>query len=299
MNKTVTLPLVVCVAVTVIFSGHYLAAKIVLVEVPALSLAAARGVVGGLLLMVVFWSRVAAAISAKKVVILAGVAALGFCLNQLFLLAGLNRSTPADAALVSSTIPITASLLAVVAGIDRPDPRRLAGIGLGLVVIGWYLMHLFSVDLVAHAQGNLLVFANVLFFSLALLIVKKYLNETPAEVVATGMLLLGGSGMLVAGGSLTPVITFAMRGSTSFALILFETVITTAVAYTLNLWALRRLSIATTTVFNYLQPPTTALLTWTFLGNVPSAALIVAFGGVGISCLLVLSAEQGQNSLRP
>ena len=74
--------------------------------------------------------------------------------------------------------------------------------------------------------------------------------------------------MLVAGGSLTPVITFAMRGFSQFALILFETLITTAVAYTLNLWALRRLSVATTTVFNYLQPPTTALMAWFFFGDV-------------------------------
>lgn len=292
MNKAVTLPLLACVAVSVIFSGHYLAAKIVLAEVPALSLASARGLIGGILLMVVFWSRVTASISARKVLILSGVAALGFCLNQLFLLAGLSLSTPADAAVISSTIPITASLLAVVAGIDRPLLRRLVGITFGLVVICWYLLHLYSVDLAAHAQGNLLVFTNVFFFSLALLIVKKFLNETPAEVVATGMLLLGGTGMLVAGGSLTPVITFAMSGSSQFALILFETLITTAVAYTLNLWALRRLSIATTTVFNYLQPPTTALLAWFFFGDVPSGALVVAFGGVAISCLLVLSAER-------
>lgn len=143
-----------------------------------------------------------------------------------------------------------ASLLAVFLRIDSIDKRRFLGVGIGLITICWYLLHLFVVDLTAHAHGNLLVFANVFLFCGALIIVKKYLKEVPAEVVATGMLLLGGIGLLVAGGQPLEPVFYAERDANSLAIVLFEVIVTTAVAYTLNLWVLKRVSIATTTVFN-------------------------------------------------
>ncbi len=292
MTKPIFLPLLASVFVTLIFSGHYLAAKEFLTIVPALSLAAARGIVGGLVLLAVFWPRVKAHIAPTKIIALCAVAAVGFCCNQLLLLAGLQRTTPADAALISSTIPIIASLLAVFLRIDSLDKRRLLGVGLGLITICWYLLHLFVVDLTAHAHGNLLVFANVFLFCGALIIVKKYLKDVPAEVIATGMLLFGGIELLAAGGDLSDLVSYAERDTNSLAMVLFEVIITTAVAYTLNLWVLQRLSVATTTVFNYLQPPFTAILAWVFLGSQPTWALALAFAGIVIACSLVLSAER-------
>ena len=292
MSKPILLPLIASVFVTLIFSGHYLAAKEILATVPALSLAAARGIVGGLVLLAVFWPRIKTHIAPAKIVALCAVAAVGFCCNQLLLLAGLQRTTPADAALISATIPIVASLLAVFLRIDRLDKRRLMGVGLGLITICWYLLHLFVVDLTAHAYGNLLVFANVFLFCGALVIVKKHLRDVPAEVVATGMLLFGGIGLLAAGGNPSDLMTYAEKDTTSVLMVLFEVIVTTAVAYTLNLWVLQRLSVATTTVFNYLQPPFTAILAWIFVGSEPTWALALAFAGIVLACSLVLSAER-------
>jgi drug/metabolite transporter (DMT)-like permease len=292
VTKPIFLPLLVSVFVTLVFSGHYLAAKEILTTVPALSLAAARGIVGGLVLLVIFWPPIKAHIAPTKILALCTVAAVGFCCNQLLLLAGLQKTTPADAALISSTIPIVASILAVFLRIDSIDKRRFLGIVIGLLTICWYLLHLFVVDLTAHAHGNLLVFANVFLFCGALVIVKKFLKEVPAEVVATGMLLLGGIGLLAAGGQPLDLVSFARKDANSFAIIFFEVIVTTAIAYTLNLWVLKRLSIATTTVFNYLQPPFTAILAWAFLGSEPTWALALAFLGITIACTLVLSAEQ-------
>lgn len=287
-----TRALLASLMVSAIFSGHYLAAKVVLESIPAPSLAAARGLVGGIVLAVMFRKKLVQQFNSRRLFVLASVAALGFCGNQLLLFEGLARTTPTDAALISSVIPIVATLLAMAVGIDRVNPWRICGTGLGMSIVLWYLLRQQSVDLGQHAFGNALIFANVVCFCTALLLIKRFLHDLPSAAIATSMLTLGGAGLWLCGGDLGPVLEYSMSSSNAAALIIFETFVTTAVAYTLNLWALKQLSVATSTVFNYLQPPFTAVLAWIFLDQEPTAALGLAFFGIVLACVLVTMAER-------
>lgn len=291
MQTSVRLAFGAAFVVALIFAGHYLVAKVVLQAVPPLSLAASRGLAGGLALLIVFQAQVRAHLSRRRILILVAVAALGFCCNQLLLLGGLARTTPADAALVSSTIPMMATALAVVTGVDRLSWRRLSGVLLGFAVVGWYLFQLDAVDLGGHVVGNLMILANVACFCLALIVVKRFLADVPPEVITTMMLLLGGFGLWLVGGGVEPVAAYAISSIEGMCLMVFELLITTALGYTLNLWVLKRLSVAATTVFNYLQLPMTASIGWFLWNDEPSEALLFAFAGVLFACLLVTSRE--------
>lgn len=286
-------PYAASLVVAVIFAAHYLAARHVLQFIDPVALAASRGLVGGGILALMFWRSLARHLTARRVALLSLVAALGFCGNQLLFLAGLARTTPADAAMVSVTIPVISALLGIAFKLEPFRPRTIAGAALGLVVIMVYLARLHALALHEHALGNLLVLANVLAFCGALVLVKLFAAEIPAEVVTGTMLLVGGAGLAIAAGSkLEGVWTYTRSSPEAGAIMAFETVVTTVVGYGLNLWALKRLSLAATTVFNYLQTPLAALGAWLAFGLVPGPALGLAFLGVAAACALVVTAER-------
>jgi drug/metabolite transporter (DMT)-like permease len=278
----------VSVGVALIFSGHYVAAKSVLATVSAEALAAGRGLVGGLILLLLFHWRLFREMTWRKLLILAALAGLGFFANQLLLFAGLKLTTPANAALISALIPVVATTPAMLTGIETATRRKLFGSLTGFTVIALYLGWQHEIDLTAHATGNLFVFANVVCFCLAIALLKRFLKDVAPEAVATGMLLFGGVALTVYGGDWSQLVNYARQGWQETLIMIFEVAVTTAVAYTANLWALKRLSVAETTVFNYLQTPLTVLLAWLFVGTLPTIALIFAFAGVLSACWLVL-----------
>lgn len=281
-----------------IFSGHYLVAPRVLAEVPALSLAAARGLAGGVVLLVLFHRRIALQASALKsrphlALALAGAAAFGFCCNQLLLFAGLQRTTPSDAALISTLIPVTAALVAALFQLERWNGLRIGGIILGFSATAGYLLTLGSDSLTEERFiGNLLVLSNVFCFCTAILIIKRFLASANAEAVATCMLLLGGAGLWAFGGALQPIAAYASASPTNLAIVIFELWVTTAAGYTLNFWALKRLSVAATTVFNYLQLPVTAVMTYFILGYAPENELYPAAAMIIVACILVFQGDR-------
>lgn len=283
---------VAALVATCIFSAHYVVAKIVLESLTAPELASTRGAVGGLVLALVYRKKLQEHLTLKWLPVLAGIGGLGFCANQLLLFQGLARTTPANAAFLSSMIPIVSTVLAMATGVEAWSPKRLAGVALGVGAVGWYLFRLGSLELEGHLAGNLLVLGNVLCFSLALLLIRKFCSSLPPEVVTSTMLILGGAGLWLYGGNTERVAAFALSSPNSLALLVFEAVVTTAIAYSLNVFSLQRLNVASTTVFNYLQIPLTAGISWAVFGAAPPWELGVAFGGILVACMLVLSENQ-------
>ena len=76
--------LLYCLITTLIFSFHFFAAKLVLKEVPPLIFAASRGILGGLILFVIFRKDIIKYLNWKNLKDLSIIAFLGFFINQIF-----------------------------------------------------------------------------------------------------------------------------------------------------------------------------------------------------------------------
>lgn len=80
---------------------------------------------------------------------------------------------------------------------------------------------------------------------------------------------------------------FTRPGWQGWLALLYLSGLTSGVAFSLWYWALKRMETSQVAIFTNLQPPMTAVLAWIFLGNVPTALIVV--GGLlviaGVSIL--------------
>ncbi len=87
-----------CALMTLIFSAHYLVARVILQTVTPLALGAGRGLVGGLVLALIFRRSLAAAVKKGLPPVLLLIAPLRFGLNQILLFQGTSSTWPPFAA---------------------------------------------------------------------------------------------------------------------------------------------------------------------------------------------------------
>lgn len=279
---------------TCIFSAHYLVAKIVLREgVDPLAFAGVRGVVGGLCLLALYYPIV---IPSTTRFVLRGVfliSLFGYCINMIFFMQGLSKTTATNVALISNTIPLVSSGMAILLGMESISLRKGVGLATGFLGLAGYLAYQYQLDLGEHLHGNLFVFINVLLVCIGLVLTKKILKGVPPETVTTWMLLLGGAMLITLSAPQVPdLIHYSIWSPRNFGLMVYECAISTAIVYLLNFKALQHLNLSTTTVFIYLQTPITALFTFFFLGASPSLAMLPTFLLVVISSWAVITARK-------
>jgi drug/metabolite transporter (DMT)-like permease len=201
-------------------------------------------------------------------------AMLGVALNQGLFLVGLSRSTPMNAGLVMSLIPVFTFGIAALARQERFAVTRALGIVIALVGIVPLLTADGLSGLGAYGVGNLLMVANALCYSGFLVLTKVLTRRYPTLVIAAWAyvfsmiavpFLFYGQGFLPA--------PWATAAWWSLAYIL---VIPTVLAYLLNLFALARVRASTVAVYVYAQPIISGLASWLVFGEQPTAAMLVA-----------------------
>lgn len=274
-----------CFSYTLIFAVHYLVAKEVLESIDVWTLSWIRGWVGGALLAIVFWSKFKTNFSWSLLLTMSGLAVLGFGLNQILFLEGLKHSTASQAALISNTIPIVSILLSLLFGLEPFRIQRFFGILVPFLGISGLFYYQHSLDLKAGLYGNLLMFSSVFCLSTFFVLAKKFLQDKPAEVTTPLLLLLGGTIFaFTAGFEIRPALIYVSESWTHGAMILFEVVVSTSLAYYLNFLALRLLPVSSIVIFAFLQMPLTAILGFFVFGTSPSLGdfIVLAFLFFGI-----------------
>lgn len=280
---------------SILFALHYVAAKSLLAHPVPVGLAALRGLVGGALLLALAARRhgLPRRIAPAALGSVAVAALFGFFINQLCFMAGLARSSPAEAALISNTIPLASTAIAAAAGIDPATRRAWLGLGLGFAAIAVHFALELRVGASEHLVGNLLLLANVVAFSVSFVVQRRTLASLPAESLAGGMLFLGGAALLALGGSQAVTLVKLAAADAGIALVLaYEIVVSTAVAWLLNVHALSRLSVSRTSVFVYAQLPFTALATAAIGGPWPALELWLVAAAVFAAVAIVVRSRQ-------
>lgn len=206
---------------------------------------------------------------------IAGCAALGIWGNQALFLSGLARTTATNATVLVATIPVFTALASMLLRREPVRARVLGGIAISFAGIV-YLVGLDAIDLGGeHFIGDLLVTANAVAYSFYLVLIRDYASRHGGLPVVTWGFCVGtiyalplGIPQLAASAASVPTETWW--------LVLYAVLVPTIFTYLANAWALRFASSSTVAIWIFLQPTIAALLAWRYLGEEPSARLIVS-----------------------
>jgi drug/metabolite transporter (DMT)-like permease len=288
------------VLVQVFFGLHYLAAKVVLTEIPPRLWALIRVGCGALVLFLLV--RVAGKrlpSDGKTLAKLAFCALFGVVINQICFVEGLSRTTPIHSSIINTTIPVGTLIFAVLLGRERASTRKILSLAVAiagvLLVIRPQASDLAEVRLV----GDLLTLINAMSFSLFLVISKRLLSRVDSLAATTVLLGFGTLGMLVPGLSAGAGFEIGRVSPTTWGLGALIVVFPTALAYLLNFWSLARLDSSVVAFFIYLQPLIATSLSVLLLGEKLHGATIAGAGLIFGAVYLALASRQDRLASTP
>jgi len=282
-------PYLVLLLVQLLFGTLPILGKLAMLEMPPMTLAAARGLLGALLLTLA--DRVVSGPPSRPAPgerrEAAVLALFGVVANQILFIAGLARTTATHATLLVATVPIFTILAGLVTGRERPSARRLLAVP---VAFGGILFLLEPSGLSFHGGtfvGDLLVTLNSAAYAYFLIRARDVLLRRPALSFVAQTFRYGAVPIaLVALPGLLRFRPTELSGRTAFALA-GVVLLGTVGAYVLNAWALARTSAATTAFFIFVQPLFAGALAFAVLDEKPSprlfGAALLIFAGVALA----------------
>ena len=242
------------IAVQAIFGVHYIAAKVLLAEVPPPAWAVFRLGSATLLFAGVYLARGGGAIPWREHGRLAVLALFGVVVNQICFVEGLSRTTPAHSSLINTTIPVATLLFAVLMG--REPLRRSSAAGIFLALAGVLVLVRVD-DLELRAEwfvGDLLTLVNACSFAFFLVISRPVIRRLGSMRATAYLLAWGTLGVAAYGGADAAALPASVWTPKLLALGAYIVVFPTVIAYFLNYWALGRVESSIVALFVYLQP---------------------------------------------
>ncbi|MEI6455404.1 MAG: DMT family transporter [bacterium] len=214
----------------------------------------------------------------RDLIMLAICGMFGFALNQALFYEGLNITSPVDASLIHVLNPILVLIFASLIIGEKVTWKKATGIALGalgaLVLVLYGKVATFDSH---HVFGNILIFANMVFYALYLVLIKPLVGKYHTTTILKWVSFFGF--LFVLPFSIRPAlqINFGAIGFTSWLGIFYIIVLNTFVAYLLINFALKRVSPSMVSYYSYLQP-------------VIASAMSVTIGQGGITIPKILAA---------
>ena len=191
----------------------------------------------------------------KDLLKIAMCAFFGVALNQILFFEGLNLTSPIDASIIITVIPITVLVFAHFIIKEKITFYKLVGILIGAT--GAIILILSSGKLSFHSgtfTGNLLVLINASSYGLYLVLIKPLMEKYNPFTIMKWLFLFG---FII----ITPFCFNIFRNSDFTTIpmniwwaILFVVFATTAIAYFMNNYSLKTVSPTITGIYIYLQP---------------------------------------------
>ncbi len=249
------------------FGGFHVVAKAVLGQVHPMALAGLRVLVAAPLLLGLAWRFDRVLPRRRDLPWLALLGLLGVFANQILFILGLRWTTATNAGLLMPSIPVFATGVAILAGVERPEWRRLAGIGLavaGAVVMLDPTRFQLGDRLLT---GNLMILANCLSYATFLVVMRPVLRRLPVITVIAWSFLFGGLGVVTVS---WPWVASLPAGELSPAVwlgLLYIVLVPTTLNYLINTWAVARSTPSLVAAYTTLQPLAAGTLAALFLGE--------------------------------
>lgn len=292
-------------SVSAIYGFFYIAVKLLLKEISQSELVLMRFVLTALIVGLIEWiwfkTRFNNATEALKVAFLG---LLGVFAVQTLIVYGVKMTTAFHSALIMSTIPIWTLLFSLLSGREQFHPRKISGILLAFAGVAFLItestwLHAAARVGVSTSQnlpptcmlGDALILCAAFAFSWFLLgtqtLLKQYNSYSLMSycyIVSAIAFLLVFLAQEVTGEApqgFAYVTTLSWQG---WGLMLYIVFFASIVSYTLNNYALRRVSPSVVSVYTFLQPVLSAVFGFTVLNEPFNPAMVLAaivtFSGV-------------------
>lgn len=282
---------------TLIAAGTFVIAKHALAAFRPFELAGLRMIGAAILMAVVAASRHHGPLPVARpgMLELLLLGAIGVAVNQLCFLAGLARSTPTHAALLYALTPAFVHVLAVATGDEPASPRRVAGILVALAGAAIVILRGSALSAMGTLRGDLLILVGVLAWATYSVRARRPVRVLGAVRFTAATL---GAGALSSLPFVAPSILRLEPSAVPIGAWLglgFLIVFTSGLAYALWTWALRGLEATQVAIFANAQPVVTAVLSFLFLGEPLTLALVaggfLVLAGVGWTQIAENAAE--------
>jgi drug/metabolite transporter (DMT)-like permease len=209
--------------------------------------------------MLVFWLFqrlfVPEKVQRKDLVMLAICGMFGFALNQALFYEGLNLSTPVDASLIHVLNPILVMVFASLIIGEKVTWKKAGGIALGASGVLILVLSGRNVSFDGnHAWGNVLIFLNMVFYALYLVLIKPLVGKYHTTTILKWVSFFGF--LFIFPFSVKPAleINFTAIRFMEWLGIVYIILLNTFVAYLLINFALKTLTTTTVSYYSYLQP---------------------------------------------
>lgn len=179
---------------------------------------------------------------------------LGVATNQLLFFHGLNLTSPIDASIIITSIPVMVLFFSALILKEKITTFKLIGLivgGTGAVILIWYGK---SSGGTSSLLGNVFVFVNACSYALYLVLVKPLMAKYNSITVISWVFLFGFFFMFPFGVSDFLATDFSAFDLNTYLAVGFVVVFTTFFAYLFNIYALNYVSPSVNGSYVYLQP---------------------------------------------
>ena len=257
-------------SVAIIYAVNYYIMKGVLQEVTPFALLAVRVCSGLLFFGLIAFGKWRFAREDWLRLVACGL--FGVAINQTFFIWGLSKTTPVNGGVIMTLTPVLVLLIARVMGQERLTWLRVLGM---MIAFGGAVLLSLRGGKVAFGSesvmGDIMIFINAASFAFYLVLVKPLATKYKPFPLFSALFAVGSLIAIPVGGPAMIAVSWSTLPLTILLGVLYIIVFTTIFAYTLNVWALRKVPSSQVGVYIYLQPMLVAMLSPWFL-SIPLTA---------------------------
>ena len=215
---------------------------------------------------------------------------LGVAANQLLFFHGLNLTSPIDASIIITAIPIVAVIFGAILLKEKITKNKLLGITIGGIGAVLIIAYGNQSDGTSSLLGNVFVFINAFSYGLYLVLVKPLMKKYNSITIISWVFLFGFLCMFPFGIQEITTTDFSAFTMQTYTAITFVIVGTTFFAYLFNTYALKYVSPAVSGSYTYLQPAVSFMMVSIYTYMLDSSAYTQDINPVKIaSCFLVIA----------
>jgi drug/metabolite transporter (DMT)-like permease len=215
---------------------------------------------------------------------------LGVAINQMFFFHGLNLTSPIDASIIITAIPVMVLIFSALFLNEKITTNKAIGItigGLGAFLLIWYGKKSGGTSSVL---GNLFVFINACSYALYLVVAKPLMKKYNPITVISWVFLFGLIFVFPMGLPDFLNTNFAEFTVNTYLTVAFVVFATTFLAYLFNIYALSYVSPAINGSYIYLQPVVSFIMVIIYAYLLGATQYKQDINGIKIiSCLLVIA----------
>lgn len=179
---------------------------------------------------------------------------LGIAINQLLYFHGLNLTSPIDASIIITAVPVMVLVFSFFLLNEKVTSQKLLGVligGIGAFLLIWYGNKLSGTSSVL---GNLLVLSNAIFYAFYLVYVKPLMKKYKPITVISWVFLIGFIFVIPFGIPDILATNFSEFTLNTYLVILYVVIGTTFLTYLFNIYALSKVQPSVNGSYIYLQP---------------------------------------------